>query len=50
MADISAAFNAKTDDEGRLILQQMDLDTDTTLGNTAGSKVYTTEKPTHQCR
>ena len=39
MADISAAFNAKTDDEGRLILQQMDLDTDTTLGNTAGSKV-----------
>ena len=46
MADISAAFNAKTDDEGRLILQQMDLDTDTTLGNTAGSKVYTTEKPT----
>ena len=45
-ADIPAAFNAKMGDEGRLILQQMDLDADTTLGNTAGSKVYTTEKPT----
>lgn len=45
-ADIPAAFNAKMGDEGRLILQQMNLDADTTLGNTAGSKVYTTEKPT----
>lgn len=45
-ADIPAAFNAKMGHEGRLILQQMDLDADTTLGNTAGSKVYTTEKPT----
>ncbi|MBT1170667.1 glycoside hydrolase family 3 protein [Bifidobacterium sp. SO4] len=43
--DIPDGFHYTTDSEGRKILQQMDLDTDTTLGNVKDSKVYTDSKP-----
>ena len=45
MAAIPDGFDYTTDSNGRMTLQQMDLDTDTTLGNTADSKVYTDQMP-----
>lgn len=45
MANIPDGFYYTTDADGKMTLQQMDLSTDTTLGNVPGSKVYTEDMP-----
>ena len=45
MADIPEGFHYTTDDDGRMTLQQMDLSSDTTLGNVKDGKVYTDQMP-----
>lgn len=46
MAEIPEGFYYSTAEDGTMTLEQMDLDTDTTLGNTEESKVYTEDMPT----
>ena len=46
LANIPEGFNYEEDSEGRLVLQQSDVNTDSELGNVEGSKVYTTESVT----
>ena len=45
MEAIPEGFCYDVQDDGTMVLQQMDLDTDPVLGNVEGSKVYTEEMP-----